>query len=132
MRCNRRKLYVRKPVSEEELRSMMNAFSAYAVVHIKARVSLERAEDGTADHPQGLLTETFSTAYDDAELQQIARDLQIPRFLHDDYFGKLELDRRFNQLKGTRRRLFSKYQVWIERVGRNLRCQSSLGHPEFH
>jgi hypothetical protein len=110
-------IILRKEVSESELQVMFTSMRSYSVVRLKARVSDECAGGDTWDRPQGLLIELMESDFKDEELQQAARDLRVPRFFRDDYFGKLKLDRSVNWLEATRRRWLSKYRVCIERDG---------------
>lgn len=85
-------LEVRREVSEDELDSFMDNIDAYRVVSL--RVRLDEA-DSSAD-----LVELVSTDASDAELRELARELQRPVVLQDEVFGPLVLDKRVDWYSG--------------------------------
>lgn len=82
----RAELEVRREVSEADLDSLMDRIQAYQVISLRVRLG---KDDSSAD-----LVELVTTNASDAELNELARELQQPVVLQDEVFGPLVLDKR--------------------------------------
>jgi hypothetical protein len=86
------KLYIEKPVSEEELGEVRNSIKAYDVVQIRARF----AEPPDPIKPHALLIQITGQTKSDADLNRAAQKLREPVTFQDPEFGAFLLDKRVN------------------------------------
>jgi len=94
----RSELLVQQFLDGEALRKAMNALTEYRVVALRVRLA---AEDASGS-PKALLLKILDRDSPDVEMRREAEELQRPVTLHDDYFGELLLDRRFNDFTVTK------------------------------
>jgi hypothetical protein len=90
-----RKLTIRKPVSHEELKTVMKQIAAFEILHIQARV----AEDNCFGTPHALLVNIIRKDVADADLEQHAAVLKKPVVFDDKRLGTFTLNRRFGQFE---------------------------------
>jgi hypothetical protein len=89
----RSELKVRRQVSDAELKRLMDQLDAYQLVSLRVRLS---EDDNAAE-----LVELIGATESDAELKELARELQEPIVLQDDTFGSLVLDKSVDWYAGT-------------------------------
>jgi hypothetical protein len=91
-----RPLTIRRKVTDAELKKLQGLLPAYSVVRIHARV----INDSPFGGPEALLEHVLGFDNSDAELNQVAANLQKPVSFDDPMFGTFTLDRRINWFSG--------------------------------
>src|SRR5262249_1792741 len=91
-----RKLTIRKPVSDKELKIAMKQIAPFDILHIQARV----AEENSFGFPQGLLVNVIRRNVADVELQWHVARLKEPVVFKDEKLGTFTLDRRYGWFEG--------------------------------
>jgi hypothetical protein len=90
-------LTIRKPVSHDELKSLMKELRPYEIVHLQARVPMENGF-GTL---QGVLVQIVRKNFADVDLDRCRVEIQKPVVYRDERLGEFILDRRIGWFEGA-------------------------------